>query len=92
MGAPGALESGRFADCPRDVGQAREEARRSADRNRSRPAVRPADEDEGGELVNVEADRIANSLNTLREQIMRWIRVRNRGRRPIIAETKEVRN
>lgn len=45
------------------------------------------------ELVNVEADRIANSLNTLREQIIRWARARNEGRRgAIIAETKEARN
>jgi uncharacterized membrane protein YccC len=28
-------------------------------------------------LVNVEADRITNSLNTLREQIARWRRIRN---------------
>jgi uncharacterized membrane protein YccC len=33
------------------------------------------------ELVNVEADRITNSLNTLREQILRWTRVHNRSRR-----------
>lgn len=45
------------------------------------------------ELVNVEADRIANSLNTLREQIMRWTGARNQGRRDaIIAETKEARS
>jgi hypothetical protein len=27
-------------------------------------------------LVNVEADRIVNSLNTLREQVMEWVRAK----------------
>jgi hypothetical protein len=29
-------------------------------------------------LVNVEADRMTNSLNTLREQIERWRRLRTK--------------
>jgi hypothetical protein len=33
-------------------------------------------------LVNVEADRMTNSLNTLREQVERWRRLKRRGEEP----------
>jgi uncharacterized membrane protein YccC len=45
------------------------------------------------ELVNIEADRITNSLNTLREQIIGWTRMRKEARQPaIIAGTEEARS